>query len=258
MTRRLSSAVKVVLPWPRFWTFALSKSCFLPVSPGTKFVTVGGAIANDIHGKNHGVAGTFGRYVKAFGLMRSDGQELVCSESENKELFHASIGGLGLTGLITWVDFQLKYASPVMECENVPFEGLSEFFELCESSDHFEYTVAWLDCIDAWNPAGRGIFMRANHSPQEIKMNKQGIPLSVPFEMPSALLNRFSCKAFNEVYYRMNRRKEGKQLVPYEPYFYPLDQVHDWNRIYGPKGFFSISLWFHLVKKRHLRMFLRS
>ncbi|SMF78039.1 FAD-binding oxidoreductase [Pseudobacteriovorax antillogorgiicola] len=229
--------------------FAVPRGSFLPVSPGTKFVTVGGAIANDIHGKNHHSAGTFGRYVKAFGLLRSNGEELVCSPASNADLYRATIGGLGLTGLITWADIQLKYASPVMAVENVPFEGLDEFFNLCESSEHYEYTVAWMDCIDAWNRWGRGIFMRANHSPDELPNQSRKPSLSVPFSLPSFVLNRYSCKAFNEAYYYANSLKQGTSLKPYEPYFYPLDMVHHWNRIYGSRGFFQYQLVVPLSEK---------
>ena len=229
--------------------FCIPKGCFLPVTPGTKFVTVGGAIANDVHGKNHHGAGTFGRYVKKFCLLRSNGEEIICSPDENQDMFRATIGGLGLTGIILWADIQLKYASSVMETENIPFVGLDEFFKLSDQSENYEYTVAWMDCINAWNKWGRGVFMRANHSAQDLDDKPSEINLGIPVDFPSWVLNRYSCKAFNELYYYANSHQEGTKLQPFEPFFYPLDKVHNWNKIYGGRGFFQYQLLVPLKEK---------
>src|ERR1700730_5394844 len=139
---------------------------FLPVTPGTQFVTIGGAIANDVHGKNHHRAGSFGCHLLSFELLRSDRGKVLCSRECNRGLFEATIGGLGLTGLILWAEFQLKRVSgPLIDCEKVRFETLEEFFELSASSDKdYEYTVAWLDCMSTGNKRNRGIFLRGNHS----------------------------------------------------------------------------------------------
>ena len=134
---------------------------FLPVLPGTKFVTVGGAIANDIHGKNHHRAGTFGCHIPQFELLRSDGGRLLCSPEQNKDFYEATIGGLGMTGLILWADIQLKpVRSALIEAESIRFKNLDAFFELSETSDKkFEYTVAWIDGLVIGKNLGRGIFM---------------------------------------------------------------------------------------------------
>ena len=223
--------------------FSVPKGYFLPVTPGTKFVTVGGCIANDVHGKNHHKVGSFGNFIRGFGLLRSNGEYLTCTPQENKEYFNATIGGLGLTGIVTWVDLELKFAAPVIRLERIPFRGLEEFFKLSQEDDS-EYSVAWMDCIDAWNPWGRGIYMKGEHSPETIPERKAS-PLDkafVPFNFPSFLLNRYSCKAFNEVYYRLNESSERLVLQHYDPFFYPLDKLKGWNRIYGGKGFFQYQL----------------
>ena len=137
---------------------------FLPVTPGTRFITVAGAVANDIHGKNHHRMGTFGEHVCAFELLRSDGTRRICSSAQNHELFRATVGGLGLTGLILWVEFQLqRIQTPFIRVENIKYGGLAEFFKLVQESEAaFEHTVAWVDCLASGAKLGRGIFMRGN------------------------------------------------------------------------------------------------
>lgn len=220
--------------------FAVPKGWFLPVTPGTKFVTLGGAVANDVHGKNHHQAGTFGRHVRAFELLRSDGTRLYCSPFDNVELFKATIGGLGLTGLITWAEVALRpITSALIDHENVKFANLDEFFEISAASDkHYEYTVAWVDCAAQGNNLGRGIFMRGNHADVsgELKVSPPS-KLRAPIDAPNIALNRFTIGAFNTVYYGKQRSKSVKNRSHYEGFFYPLDAVGAWNRIYGKRGF---------------------
>lgn len=149
---------------PRGW--------FLPVSPGTKYVSVGGAIANDIHGKNHHRAGTFGCHVLGFELLRSDGTRVFCSPKENADLFAATVGGLGLTGLILWAEIQLgRINGPLIDMESIKFSSLDEFFEISRRSDKsFEYSMAWLDAVSKGKNFGRGIFMRGNHSETKLSL----------------------------------------------------------------------------------------
>jgi FAD/FMN-containing dehydrogenase len=156
---------------------AVPRGWFLPVTPGTKFVSLGGAIANDVHGKNHHCAGNFGRYVKGFELLRSDGKRYQCSSTENADLYRATIAGLGLTGLITAATLQLKkIAGPRIDAEDIKFGSLAEFFEISsDSAARFEYTVAWLDCVSSGKNFGRGIFMRGNHADSEIPTRKKTI-----------------------------------------------------------------------------------
>ena len=215
------------------------KGWFLPVTPGTKYITVGGAVANDVHGKNHHHGGTFGRYVTRFELVRSDGTRLICSPEENEDLFRATIGGLGLTGLITWVEFRLKpIASAYIEEELIRFDNLDEFFSISAESDvDFEYTVAWVDCLAQGEHLGRGIFMRGNHAegyPVLVPGGKRR--LGVPVDFPEFVLNPFSMRVFNTLYYHRLWEKKARRLVHYEPFFYPLDSIRHWNRIYGKRG----------------------
>jgi len=215
----------------------LPKGWFLPVTPGTQFVTVGGAIANDVHGKNHHCAGTFGAHVRQFGLHRSSDGLVVCSPDENPRIFRATIGGLGLTGVIAWADIQLRRVTgPWIDAELVPFHSLSSFLDLSRESDgRFEYTVAWLDCFAGKNP--RGIFLRGNHSAEtEKKLVPKRGPM-IPFALPSWVLNRYAVKAFNTTYYRAHARQRGTSLVGYDSFFYPLDSIRQWNLLYGKQGF---------------------
>lgn len=213
---------------------------FLPVTPGTRFVTVGGAIANDVHGKNHHRAGTFGHHVLSLELLRTDGSRTACSPHENWNLFAATIGGLGLTGFISHVTLQLKrIASSWMTGESIKFGSLDEFFTLSKESERdYEYTVAWIDCTRRGAALGRGLFSRANHSParRQGEAKRQG-GLSIPVVSPISLVNPISVRAFNTLYYHRQRRRVVRSVSHYEPFFYPLDGVRDWNRIYGPRGF---------------------
>lgn len=217
---------------------------FLPVTPGTKFVTIGGAIANDVHGKNHHAAGTFGRFVRRFELLRSDGSRLQCAPSENPGFFGATIGGLGLTGLITWAELQLvPIHNPFMEAESVKFGSLDEFFEVNAASERdFTHTVAWVDCLKKGKALGRGLYNRGNHAGPRIG-DLPRLPktrsLSVPVDAPGFALNGLTVRAFNFAYYARQRAKVVGGLVPYHPFFYPLDAIEKWNRIYGRRGFFQ-------------------
>ncbi|UPG86537.1 FAD-binding oxidoreductase [Luteibacter aegosomatis] len=214
---------------------------FLPVTPGTRFVTVGGAIANDVHGKNHHRAGTFGHHIIAFELLRTDGSRLLCTPEENADWFAATIGGLGLTGLVTWARIQLRrIAGPWMASETHRFESLEEFFSISDASDSdYEYTVSWIDCVASGKALGRGLFSRANHAPANPDMRPlpSGRRLSVPLTPPFSLINSLSLKAFNHLYYHRQRKRVEHSTVHYEPFFYPLDSVVNWNRAYGPRGF---------------------
>jgi FAD/FMN-containing dehydrogenase len=220
---------------------AVPQGWFLPVTPGTKFVTVGGAIANDVHGKNHHRVGSFGHHVEGFELLRSDGSRRWCSSVEHADWFSATIGGLGLTGLITRARIRLRrVASPWMATEIIRFRNLSEFFQLStqSESDH-EYTVAWIDCVARGKALGRGLFSRANHAPAnpECRPSARARRLQVPFTPPVSLINPLSLRAFNIAYYHKQRSDRTYAVTHYDPFFYPLDGIGQWNRIYGPHGF---------------------
>lgn len=221
---------------------ALPHGWFPPVTPGTKFVTLGGAIANDVHGKNHHGQGTFGAHVVSFELLGSDGGRCICSPSENAALFAATIGGLGLTGFITSATIRLKrMASPFLSGQSIKFGNLDEFFALsAASSESYEHTVSWIDCLSSGAALGRGIFMRANQaSAEEAAMGKLPVkmPLFVPITPPLSLVNRLTLKSFNWLYYNRQQADEVNKLWHYSSFHYPLDSIGHWNRIYGPKGF---------------------
>jgi FAD/FMN-containing dehydrogenase len=218
--------------------FAVPRGWFLPVSPGTKYVTMGGAIANDIHGKNHHVAGTFGLHVPRFELVRSDGRQFVCSPTENPEWYSATIGGLGLTGLITWAELQLRpIVSRRIRQLATKFVGLEEFVALSKASTHVEYSVAWIDCVAQGRNFARGIFMQGVHDETPGPLTPLAKPkLALPFDMPAAALNRTTVGAFNTLYYHKQLSKQKDSLIDYEPFFYPLDFILQWNRLYGQQG----------------------
>lgn len=217
---------------------------FLPVTPGTRFVSVGGAIANDIHGKNHHRAGTFGCHVRSLDLLRSDGSRRQCSRETHADWFRATIGGLGLTGLIASAEIQLKpIMNPLMMVETIKFGDVDEFLglALASESDH-EYTVAWIDCRSQGSTLGRGHFIRANHAgaqPGHVPSQRPRRRLTMPVYAPGFVLNHYTIAAFNALYFHRQRRKHQRQLVHYEPFFYPLDAISHWNRIYGRRGFFQ-------------------
>jgi FAD/FMN-containing dehydrogenase len=223
----------------------VAKGWFLPVTPGTKFVTVGGAVANDVHGKNHHLMGTFGEHVRALELWRSNGERLVCTPSQNVELFRATIGGMGLTGLMLWVEFQLKkIPGPFIAVEYIKYQNLDDFFRLAKESEAaFEYTVAWVDCLASGSKLGRGIFMRGNDASAEqtasLRPARVKRPKKFPCEAPDFFLNRFTVAAFNTVYYHKQFTPRVNKLTHYDPFFYPLDSVLEWNRLYGRRGFFQ-------------------
>lgn len=213
---------------------------FLPVTPGTRFVTVGGAIANDVHGKNHQDAGTFGHHVRAFELLRSDGRRLVCSPGENADWFAATIGGLGLTGLVTWAEIALRRIDgPWMKTETIRFGDLDGFFRLsAESGKDYAYSVAWIDCLARGQSTGRGLFSRANHAPALARRTatRSGSP-GMPFTPPVSLVNRASLHAFNTLHWHRQRGERREAIEDLHAFFYPLDGIGHWNRMYGPRGF---------------------
>lgn len=216
---------------------AVPNGWFLPVTPGTKFVTLGGAIANDVHGKNHHVAGSFGNFVRSLTLFRSNGESLNCSPQENNGLFHATIGGLGLTGFISQAEIQLKpISSSLIEEEQIRFSDLQEFLQLNDASNNFEYTVSWLDCVTGKDH--RGIFIRGNHSKLNSELSVHHPPrLNMPVFLPNFTLNSGFMRAFNTLYYRKNIAKLIQRNVHYDPFFYPLDGIGHWNKMYGRRGF---------------------
>lgn len=225
---------------------------FLYVTPGTKFVSVGGAIASDVHGKNHHAEGCFSEYVIEFKLMVENGEIITCSREENADKFWSTIGGMGLTGIILTAKFKLKnIESAYIRQESIKAENLDEIFRLFDESESWTYTVAWIDCLQKGKNIGRSILMRGEHAFQhELPQNLREKPLrlkkkfepTVPFYFPGFVLNALTVKLFNLLYFNKQRKKEINNFTDYETFFYPLDAVHEWNRIYGKSGFIQYQM----------------
>ncbi len=215
---------------------------FPAVVPGTQFITLGGAIANDVHGKNHHRRGTFGCHVESLTLLRSDGRTYTCSATDNARLFAATIGGMGLTGLILSASIRLMRVPSLDIVKTAArFADLGEFFELAEAADQAnEYAVAWIDQLAGGHGRGRGLLLSGNHAEHgSHAASRAGSRLSVPIQPPFNVLNRPFLTAFNAAY----RWKKGRSAAPrqtgYQGFFFPLDGVGDWNRLYGPKGLYQ-------------------
>lgn len=218
---------------------AIPHGWFLPVTPGTQYVTIGGALANDVHGKNHHRRGTFGCHVRRFELIRHDQPPMVCSAVDNPRFFAASIGGLGLTGVISWVELQLMpIRSAQIDSTAVRFANLAEFFTLSQELDaQHEYSVAWIDCLARGAHSGRGVYIVGDHARYGSLSVEARNRLSVPFTPPVSLVNSLSLRAFNSLYWHAHSDLPTPRRTTCEAFFYPLDRMLHWNRLYGRKGF---------------------
>lgn len=211
------------------------RGLFLPVVPGTRFVTLGGAVANDVHGKNHAYAGSLGRWVRRIGLIRSDGRTLSLAPGDAEGLFAATIGGLGLTGLIAWVELGLlAIASAELEIEDIPFDSPEDYYALMSDYAGKPYRVAWIDCASP----GRGVFTHGAHAQGGALKPRHRRPLvSVPFDGPGFLLNGATLAAFNALYRTLKSGRREPRRTHYANFHFPLDGVGGWNRLYGGRGF---------------------
>jgi decaprenylphospho-beta-D-ribofuranose 2-oxidase len=222
----------------------LPRGWFPPVTPGTKFVTVGGCVASDIHGKNHHRDGSFGGFVERARLYTADGSLVVCGPDVERELFLATVGGMGLTGLIVEVTFRLRRVeSAWIVLDAKPVGGLDEMLDgLRQSSRDWTYTVGWIDCLARGGALGRGVLMRGRHASQDESRGRAPRPrraLRVPWDAPEWLLNPAFMRLFNRLYHARHGTIREPSLVSCEQFFYPLDAVHAWNRLYGARGFFQ-------------------
>ncbi|MBH3405270.1 FAD-binding oxidoreductase [Pseudomonas glycinae] len=218
---------------------AIPRGWFLHVTPGTQHVTLGGAVANDVHGKNHHRCGTFAHSVMSFGLHRSMQPPMVCSASENPQWFAASIGGLGLTGIITWVSLRLRrIQSSLIDTLRVRFDSLKAFFDLSGEMDAgHEYSVAWIDCLAKGSAQGRGVYTAGNHCETGSLEAGTSHSLRLPIRLPVSLVNPITLKLFNHFYWQRQPVIRQCRTLAYRPFFYPLDSIEQWNRLYGHKGF---------------------
>ncbi|MCA1415780.1 FAD-binding oxidoreductase [Bradyrhizobium sp. NBAIM20] len=220
---------------------------FLPfVLPGTRFVSIGGAIAADVHGKNHHCEGGFGRYVDAILLRTGEGELIEASREQNSDAFFATIGGMGLTGVILEATLRLRKVETGWIRERViSASDLDAAMRALDAGDAATYSVAWIDCAARGKDLGRSLIYLGEHAGEdELPAGAAAFPAGkhpgrgVPIDLPSVTLNRFGIRAFNELYYRMGaRRAGGSHVVSLYPYFFPLDSLADWNRIYGKRGF---------------------
>ena len=226
--------------------YFLPRGFFLSVTPGTKFVTVGGAIAADVHGKNHHQDGTFGNFVLDFKLLTPKGETISCSPNNNFELFWATHGGMGLTGIILSARIKLRPVESAWALVDYQkATNLEDALErMTESDIRYQYSVAWIDCLASGRHMGRAVLMRGNHAPAKELPRRIRRPLSqpphrhwtLPFDFPSMALNSFTVRAFNSLYYGTHRNA-ARQLIDLDTFFYPLDAIYHWNRMYGRRGF---------------------
>jgi len=215
---------------PRGW--------FLKITPGTKLITAGGAIASDVHGKNHHKEGCFSECVEMFTLMLPDGSINKCSKNENSELFRATCGGMGLTGVILDAKIVLKkIRSQYIIQKTIKTKNLAETFTAFEDSRHIPYSVAWIDCLAKGSNTGRCLLMAGDFNDDGNLEYRSAKKIHIPFYFPQFILNSASVKAFNFLYYEKAREKISEQKVGIDTFFYPLDAIGNWNRMYGKRGF---------------------
>lgn len=218
-------------------TTFVPKGWFLYVTPGTKFVTVGGAIASDVHGKNHHIDGCFSEHVLSITIIIND--ELVtCSRTQHPELFNATCGGMGLTGVIVSATFKLKpITSAYIDQKIIKAKNLESVLNLFEKYRDTTYSVAWIDCLSTGDNLGRSLLMLGEHSETGLlEAHTKGV-VNIPFDMPAFLLNKYTVQAFNTAYFNKQTNDEVTSVVHYNSFFYPLDGIGNWNRMYGKNGF---------------------
>jgi FAD/FMN-containing dehydrogenase len=214
------------------------KGWFVPVTPGSSFVTIGGAIASDVHGKNHHLSGTFSEHLLSFDLLLGAGEIVSVTKDSYPDLFRATCGGMGLTGMILSASIQLKpIKSSQIHQTTIKANCLEAVCEQFEANHASTYSVAWIDCLAGGKRLGRSLLMLGEHGQDgTLELGKKK-SLNMPIDMPSSILNHYSIKAFNSLYYHRIFSKTKTELVSFEPYFYPLDAIGNWNRLYGKAGF---------------------
>ncbi|OIN00912.1 FAD-linked oxidase [Polynucleobacter sp. QLW-P1DATA-2] len=216
---------------------AVPKGWFIPVTPGTGYVTLGGAIASDVHGKNHHINGTFSEHVISFNIILGTGEMCHVSRMNFPDLFIATCGGMGLTGMIISATIQLKkIQSSQITQTTIKANCLEEVCQQFEDNSASTYSVAWIDCLAKGAQLGRSLLMLGEHAQNNVLEMAKSKRFNIPFEMPSGLLNQHSIKCFNSFYYH-KASALNKITLPFEPYFYPLDSIRNWNRLYGAGGF---------------------
>ena len=226
----------------------LPRGFFPLITPGTRFVTLGGMVAADVHGKNHHKVGPMRKCIDWLDVMLSDGKIIRCSSTENADLFDWTCGGMGLTGIILRVAFRLqRVESGWLRQRNFIAANLNEALDLFEQHQEASYSVAWIDCLASGDKLGRSILMLGEHAAaKDIPLSAQIFPrahkaTTIPFTAPAFALNSWSMRAFNEIFYQLKSRQTDEVLVRWDDYFYPLDKLLQWNRLYGRKGFLQFQ-----------------
>lgn len=238
----LSDILEVIVP----------QGYFLAITPGTKLISLGGAIASNVHGKNHHKKGNFSECVLEFSIMDENGMIITCSREKNTEKFWSTLGGMGLTGIILSAKIKLQaIETAYIRQESIKAQNIDEIFQLFEESEDWTYTVAWIDCLQKNKNIGRSILMRGEFAlktelppvlqKNPLRLKKKWSP-TIPFYFPSFVLNTFSVKAFNFLYFNKQTKKVLKNFVNYETFFYPLDSINHWNKIYGKGGFIQYQM----------------
>ncbi|MEJ7735783.1 MAG: FAD-binding oxidoreductase [Chitinophagaceae bacterium] len=242
------------------------KGWFLPVSPGTKYITLGGAVASNVHGKNHHVDGPFSNHIVDMDVWAGKGEFITCSPGVYADLFDGTCGGMGLTGLITRVKFRLKkIETSYIVQKQIKAANLDDILQLFDKYHNATYSVAWIDCLKKGKDFGRSILILGEHAGlHELEEKRKHEPFFVPdkkhivfpFNLPSFVLNKYTISAFNFLYYSKNLKREIDNTVHYEPFFYPLDAILHWNRGYGKKGFVQYQFVVPIDKKQGLGQIL--
>ncbi len=243
---------------PRGW--------FPPVVPGTKYVTLGGAAAADIHGKNHHTDSSFGAHIRSLRLMDGQGNIIKCSSNDRGDVFNCAVGGMGLAGIILDMTLQMQKIESAWITQHIEtLPDLDAVVSAFERSTQASYSVAWIDCLARGKKTGRSVLITGEHAqPDELPRTAMARPLTIPpmrrltfpLTMPAFLLNRMSAAMFNSLYFRLNTMKRGRSVVPYEPFFFPLDGIQHWNRAYGPRGFLQYQFVLPRGKEDALRLII--
>lgn len=232
--------------------FTIPKGWFIPVTPGSGYVTIGGAMANDIHGKNHHLEGTLSNYILSADLITNDGETITISNNKNTDLFRATCGGIGLTGIIFTITIKLKsISSSLIKNTIIKTNSLEDTCEQFESNFSCSYSVAWIDCLKKGRGIGRSLLFIGEHVKNDILVNDFKKPKYIPIKFCSLFLNKYSIKIFNAINYYKNQNKSINQ-ISLNNYFYPLDSILDWNLLYGKKGF--IQYQFVIPKKNGIKI----
>jgi decaprenylphospho-beta-D-ribofuranose 2-oxidase len=238
--------------------FLIPKGWFLPVTPGTKYITLGGAVASDIHGKNHHVDGSFGNHILNMELLLASGEVVSCNKENNPDLFMATCGGMGLTGVVLVVTFRLKkIETAYINQVSIKARNLDEIFDLFEKYKDTTYSVAWIDCLQGGSSLGRSLLMVGEHAKRAdtnvtelLRYIGSEQKLSVPITFPNFVLNKYSIKLFNFFFYYKQFKKIQKSIVTFDKFFYPLDFIKKWNRMYGNRGFVQYQFVLPLENSR--------